>query len=215
MMKNKFLILKFLTLFFFVNLAIGEESAITPQVLVRFNDENRQKLMNKEVVYKYTEIKGKDGSENGYGEAAAIVAAPIDRCFTLFCDFNKHHLFFPRKKESKVVKTWENNALVYKKFKVYFTTIAYTTLYTIHKDIYQVDFKLDTGYPHDIKSNAGYFKFDVIDENNTLVSFVLTKVETGLKVPAFIQKYITSRDLPDVVDCIRKRIESGGTWVKD
>lgn len=214
-MKKNFLMLEILTMFFLVNQAVGEKQVMVSDVLVRFSEENRQKLMNKEIIYQYTDIKAEDGSDNGYGESTAIIQSPIDLCFAIFCDFDKHHLFFPRKKESKIVKAWDNKALVYKKFKVYLTTIEYTTLYTIYKDRYQVDFQLDRDYPHDLKNNSGYFKFEAIDKDHTLVSFVLTKVETGLKVPGFIKKYITSRDLPEVVNCIRKRIESGGTWVKE
>jgi len=192
-----------------------DPSAPGGSVLDRFTPEELKKLEAGEAVYQLVQTEDADGKTRGHGQSSALINAPIDLCFKIFCEFDKHHLFFPRKKKSEVKKTWDNKALVYKEFDFYVVTVEYTVLYTVDSDIHRVDFQMDREYPHDIEDTAGYFHFEKVDDQRTLFTYAATKVETGVKVPGFIQEYITSRDLPNVVLSVKKRIESGGKWTKD
>lgn len=189
----------------------GDEKSI----LGRFTPEEQKKLIAGEAVFKHVQEKGPDGKMHGHGESYALIDASVEQSWKIFCEFDKHHLYFPRKKKSEVVKRWDNKALVYKEFDFYVTTIEYTILYTLDTKNHRLDFKLDKDYKHDIEDAAGYFLFEKLGEKRTLVTYAATKVETGVKVPGFIQEYITSRDLPAVVMNVKKRIESGGKWTKD
>ena len=145
----------------------------------------------------------------------AIIKAPIADCFRIFCDFNQHAKFFPRKTKSHVIKSTPTTATVEKEFNFYGFTVKYVVLYTIDAKNFQVNYQLDPAYPHDIKDTAGFFKFEKLDDNRTLFIYAVTKLDTGIAVPGFIQDYLSSRDLPAVVMNAKKRIESKGTWVKD
>jgi len=181
-----------------------------------FNEEELETLKEGEAVYRHVEKKGEDGETKGHGESYIIINAPVDKCFSIFTEFNKQHLYFPRKTKSEVVKRLDDNrVLVHKVFEFYVVDVQYHVLYTVDKDKHRVDFEMDPEYPHDIEDTAGYFKFETIDDKSTLFTYAATKVETGLKVPGFIRNYITSKDLPAVVENVKKRIESGGTWEKD
>jgi len=184
-------------------------------VLDRFSPEQRQKLMAGEAVFEHVESKEADGSTHGHGQSSALIEAPADECLRLFCAFDKHYQFFPHNKTSEVVESSETKVLVRKVYSFYMMTVEYTIAYSIDPRACRVDYQLDTSYPHDIDDAAGFFHFERFDDRRTLLTYAATKVDTGIKVPAFIRNYITTRDLPAVVMNVKKRIESGGKWSKD
>jgi hypothetical protein len=196
-------------------MVVCSAAAAADSPLDRFTAEERQKLTKGEAVYRHVKTEGEDGKIHGHGESYAVINAPIDRCWKIFTEFDKHQLYFPRKKKSEVVKSEGNKYWVYKQFEFYVVTVEYTVLYTVDKERRRVDFDMDKSYPHDLEDTAGYFQFEKLDDKRTLFTYAATRVETGLKVPGFIQEYLTSRDLPAVVLNVKKRIESGGKWTKD
>ncbi len=182
--------------------------------LERFSAEQQKKLKAGDAVFEHVQKKGPDGNIHGHAQSSAIINAPVDKSFDMFCEFDKHHRYFPRKTASEVIKSGEGWALVHKVFDFYLVEVEYVVRYDIDPEKHRVDFKMDKDYKHDIKDTAGFFDFDKIDKDRCLFTYAATKVDTGLMVPGFIQKYITSRDLPAVVLNIKKRIESGGEWTK-
>jgi hypothetical protein len=199
-----------LALVFLSTAAYGEGSPLD-----RFSAEERRKLEKGEPVYRHVKSEGTDGKVHGHGEAYAIMNAPVEQCWKIFTEFDKHQLYFPRKKKSEVVKSEGNKYWVYKQFEFYMVTIEYTTLYTVDEKAHRVDYDMDESYPHDLEETVGYFQFEKLDDKRTLFIYAATKVETGLKVPGFVQDYLTSRDLPAVVLNVKKRMESGGEWTKE
>ena len=182
--------------------------------LDRFNPDQKKKLLAGEAVFEHVKTSGPDGKIEGHGQASILINKPIEYCFKIFCEFDKQQLYFPRKKKSEIVKITGNKVLVYKLFDFKLAKIEYTVLYTVDPKNYRVDFRMDPSYPHDLNNAAGFFLFERADENRTLFTYAATKVDTGLKVPSALQDYLTSRDLPNVVINVKKRIESGGVWTK-
>ncbi len=193
--------------------AVGKEDGRS--VLDAFSSDQREDLLAGKTIFEHVETTGARGETQGHGQAAVLINAPVDECFKIFCDFNKMHEYIPRKTKSEVIKAWEGEALVYKELKFLIKTISFTSRYIIDEKAHRVDFRVDPGFPHDIKDSAGYFQFDAVDESRTLFSYGLTRMDSGIKIPSFIQKIMTSRDLPNIVLNVKKRIESGGTWTKD
>ena len=184
-------------------------------VLDHFSSEQRQKLMAGEAVFEHVESKEPDGSTQGHGQASALIKAPAAECLRLFCEFDKHYQFFPRNKTSEVVESSATKVLVRKVYTFYMMNVEYTIAYSIDPGACRVDYHLDLSCPHDIDDAAGFFHFEKIDDRRTLLTYAATRVDTGIKVPAFIRKYVTTRDLPAVVMNVKKRIESGGKWTTE
>jgi len=184
-----------------------------PSPLDRFTPEQKQKLLAGESIL-MTVKSNVGGKITGHGQAAIIVNAPVADCFRIFCDFNQHAKFFPRKTKSHVIKSTPTTATVEKEFNFYGFTVKYVMLYTIDAKNHRVNYQIDPAYPHDIEDTAGFFQFEKLDDQRTLFSFAVTKLETSIAVPGFIQDYLTSRDLPALATNVKKRIESKGTWVK-
>lgn len=183
--------------------------------LDRLNPEQKKQLEQGKPVFEHVEEEGPDGTTRGYGRSMILIRAPVDKCFEIFCEFDKQHLYFPRKTRSAVVKRWEDKALVEKELDFMVAKVKYTMIYTIDPERHRVDFELDPALPHEnINDTAGYFHFEKVNDRLTLFTYGVTRLDTGVKVPATIQQYLTSRDLPHVAENVKKRIESGGKWEK-
>lgn len=183
-------------------------------LLSRFSPEEREKLLKGEAIYRSVLVENPDGSSSGHGEAIAIVKAPTDECFAMFCEFEKWKLYFPRMMISKVLERSGDKAIFYKELDFKLVTIRYTQTLTIDPKAHCVDFTVYPEGVNDIKASDGYFLFEKIDDQNTLLSYGLTKMDIGVTIPKFIQDYMSSKDLPGIVINIKKRIESGGKWEK-
>lgn len=206
-----------LVILFGLALLATAAAAATPapkSVLDRFTPEQRKKLEAGEAIYEFVKTAGAGGQIQGHGQSMVIINTPLEEAFQLFLKFDRQYQYFPRKTVSRVISVSPTAAVIYNEFDFYVTTIKYTVDYVINRAGHRIDFKLDPKYPHDIADSAGFFLFEKIDDKRTLFTYAATKVETGLKVPGFIQEYLTSRDLPAMAANVKKWIESRGTWVK-
>jgi hypothetical protein len=182
--------------------------------LDRFTPEQRAKLQAGEAVFEHVEEKGKDGQTGGHAQSSILINAPIETCWKILLDYEKQQEYIPRKTVSKIVKQEGKIAYVEKEFDFYVTKVRYTMKYTLDEANHRLNFEIAPEYPHDLKDSAGYYGFEKVSDKATLLTYVVLKVDTGVKVPQMVQEYLTSRDLPAVVVNIKKRVESGGTWTK-
>jgi hypothetical protein len=176
--------------------------------LARFTPEQRTKLLAGEPVFQANSQAG----QSGQGQAAIIIAAGLDSCLTIFGRLDLQAEYFPRKTKSEVIKEEGGKVWVNNEFDFYMYKVHYTSLYTIDRAAGRFTFDLDPGYPHNLPASSGYFLFEKIDDRRTLFTYAATRLDTGIKVPAAVQDYLTSRDLPAQAVNVRKRIESGGKW---
>jgi hypothetical protein len=144
----------------------------------------------------------------------ALIKAPIDQCWEIFNRFEQQPEYWPRKTASIVIDSKPGFALVQKKFKFYWATIGYVVRYQIDANNHRIDYSIDPTRPHDIKDTAGFFIFEKVGPDQTLFTYAVTRLDTGISLPSFIQEYMQKRDLPAVAENVKKKIESGGTWKK-
>jgi hypothetical protein len=189
-------------------------AAVEESPLSRFSAEQKQKLLAGEVIYEFVKTSAADEAGRGHGQAIVLINAPIDRCTGIFRELDKQHEYFPRKTKSEVIKRQGNRTWLKNEFYFYISRVEYTSRYTVSEGGRRFDFEMDKAYPHSIPESAGYFLFEKIDDNRTLFTYAATRLDTGASVPAFIQEFITSRDLPAQAVNVKKRIESGGKWIK-
>lgn len=192
--------------------AEADEGADGP--LAGYTPKQRQRLLAGKPVFSHAKGSAGEGANRGSGRAAVVVEAPIDTCFEIFGDLGQQYLYFPRKTRSDVIASQGNRRWVRTEVDFSVKTIVYTVRYTIDRSHHRFDFALDKRYPHDIAELSGHFRFERIDDRRTLLTYVATELDSGFAVPGFIEKYVTSRDLPAQVVNVKKRIESGGSWTK-
>ena len=199
-------------------LGLGAESGDSgPRVqspLDAFSPEERAGLLQGNAIYKSALSSEPDVPTKGCGTAAVLINAGVEQCFQMFCDFEKQRLYFPRMTESKVLSAEGSTVKIYKELDYGVFIARYTHLLAIDLADHRVDFKTDPEGKNDVKYSAGFFRFQKVDEHQTLFSYGLVKFDAGFRVPAFIQNYMTSRDLPAMAADLKKWIESNGQWKK-
>ena len=180
----------------------------------KLTEKEKDKLLQREVIYKSVKSMDAEGKLSGYGQSLALINAPIEKCWEIFTQFDQQQEYFPRKTVSRVIDQKPGLVLVQKEFKFYWAKIKYVNQYKIDPKNFRIDFQIDPSYPHNLKDSAGFFLFEKISPDATLFIYAVTRLDTGIKTPQFIQTYIQKQDLPAVAENVRKRIESNGTWKK-
>lgn len=196
-------------------LAIVASAPALSQEYDKLTKQEKEKLQKGEIIYKSVQSADSQGKISGHGQSMALVKAPVEKCWEIFTQFNKQQEYFPRKTESLVLEQKPGVALVQKKFKFYWVTIGYVNRYQIDPQKHRIDFSIDLSKPSDIKDSAGFFLFEPVGPDRTLFTYGVTRLDTGISMPSFVQEYLQKRDLPAVAENVRKRIESGGTWKKE
>jgi len=183
--------------------------------LDRFSPQERRELLAGRAIYRYVEDGGSKESLKGHAASFAVVNAPIEECFKIFCDVEKERLYFPKMKSSRIVRETEDGLVVHKELFFVVAAVEYTHLMSIDHENHRVNFVTLPDEPNTVKYSRGYFGFEKIDLGRTLFSYHLLELDVGFYVPEFIKNYLASKDLPGVAENVKKRIESGGKWTKD
>ena len=183
--------------------------------LSRFTADQQKLLLSGESLYLPNIEQPATGGEPKFTASAYIVVkAPVEKCFTLFLDFEKQYLYFPKIKTSKILSRSGNRVVIYKELDYPVLDLKYTHILTIDAKAHRVDFITDPKGANSVKLSAGFFQFERIDDARTLFTYRMTELDPGIEIPRFIQEYMVSRDLPQVTVNIKKYIESDGKWRK-
>jgi len=93
----------------FLITALTMLSAGATSPLDRFSPEQQKILQTGEVVYEYISNYESDKKGRGHGEAYAIVNQPIETCYRILTDIENKYQYFPLMKESKIIKSEEQD----------------------------------------------------------------------------------------------------------
>ena len=176
--------------------------------------EEKEKLERGEAVFESVKTDEKDGSVSGHGQSMVLIHASPETCWEQLTQFDRHYLFLPRQTASVVLETTQAEAFVRKTHKIFGFKMEFVLRYTLDSAHYRLDFEIDKTRPHDLEDTAGYFRFEEVKPGVSLLVYGITRVDTGVKTPRFVQKWLQKRDLPQVAVNIKKWVESGGTWKK-
>ena len=92
--------------------------------------------------------------------------------------------------------------------------ILYTAWYTLDESTHTITWNLDkSATDNTVNDIEGSYQLTALSDNQTLVVY-RAWVDTGRKVPQFIQNYMARQSIPKLLTAVRNRIESGGLWHK-
>jgi hypothetical protein len=181
----------------------------------KLSEEERRQLENGEVIYRSVKTKVDKDKHKGHGVSMIVVNAPIEECWRIFTEWNKHQEFIPGKVGSAVIEEKPDYILCLKKFRFFGVRIQFTVRYYVDVEKRRVEFKLDPDWAHDIKDTYGHFAFEKITPDSTLFIYECANLDPGIVVPPKIMDFLQKRALPAVSENVKKRIETGGEWKKD
>jgi ribosome-associated toxin RatA of RatAB toxin-antitoxin module len=157
-------------------------------------------------------------SEQGSGAAYGVIKGTPEDFWKVIFDHEHYMEFYPRLKGVTVVERDKSHAVISFKMDATIKTLDYTTAATVTPDRLRMDWVQDDSRPHKyFKKNDGYWQLEQLEPGLLLVEYkVLVALDLGpfSGVASKIVNMMAKDDLPDVVECTRKRVESGGTWVR-
>jgi ribosome-associated toxin RatA of RatAB toxin-antitoxin module len=157
-------------------------------------------------------------TESGSGYAIGLIKATPKQIFDTIIDFDKYVEFMPRMLECKRTRLEGNLVDADFRLDMDITSIVYSINHTIYPAENKLTWVLDKTKKADyITATTGYWLAEEIPEGS-LVEYSVA-VDLEVKVPGMgwfvkkISKYLTHKDLPSVIDTLKKRVESGNTLI--
>jgi len=131
-------------------------------------------------------------------------------------DYGKLPEFMPRLRKVTILKKDAASMKVRQEIGVPFpiNSIGYTLDLKFTADAHRMDWTLDKAASNEIADTFGAWEFLPYEGNKTLVRYTIA-VDSGRFVPKFLEDYLMKKDLPEVLNSMKRRAESGGTWKKD
>jgi len=157
--------------------------------------------------------KSNSGGVKGEGVALILINLPPEQVWPHVKGYDKLPEFMPRMLTSEKYSENGDTIGVAQTLKIAWKKITYHVLQTTNDDKFEMAFHLDKSKTNDIKETTGHWLLRPHGENKTIAMYAFS-VDTGMAVPQFIENFLMNRDLPGVVEAMKKRAESGGTYKK-
>ncbi|MBI1319366.1 MAG: hypothetical protein GC168_10540 [Candidatus Hydrogenedens sp.] len=176
-------------------------------------DAVKQELESKGVAV----VKDAGGEENGSARAAVlgIVNAAPDAVWKTLLDFEGQQEWTPKVETSEVYTDGSDPTRAGVTFttKVMLRTLTYHLMMRIDEAGKSIEWDLDPDQKNDFEKVSGAWRVLPLGDDRSIAIHEMDVV-TGMAIPQFIQKFFMNRDLPGIVESLKQRVESGGTWKK-
>ncbi len=173
-----------------------------------------KKLEEGEVIVSDTSVTGPDGLKQLRGNAMVIIDTPPERVWNTIMDHNRFEEFMPSVKECSIVEDQGASRVVSYNLKVAWADIAYFLKLDYDRDTWHVDGALDKSRPHGISDTRCTWDLQPLDGGKRTMVNYSVYIDSGRFIPKFIERLLSKRQLPTVLENVRKRAVSGGTWKK-
>lgn len=152
------------------------------------------------------------GKAAGRGMGAVVVDRPLPEVWAVLTRFEDKAEYMPRLKSVTVLERQPGRLRVRMVVDASVLTTRYTAWYTMDQAAWTLSWNLDASAPDNgIIGAQGAYRLQSLGPQRTLVLYH-GFVDSGRKVPRFIQDYMTRKSIPDVLRAIKSRVESDGRW---
>lgn len=181
----------------------------------KLTPEELAKVKNGEII---TRTQLNDTSTKGVSTAYLLVRCTPEEFWFTVMDYDHYVDFYPRLIKAIVHKKTTRQSQVTYFFDATAATMEYTLIGTVADDRLRQDWTLDKSKPHKyFKVNEGYWILEQLEPGVLLIEYgAIVELDLGVmtKVATKIVNALTTDDLPASMECTRKRVESGNTWVR-
>lgn len=151
--------------------------------------------------------EGEEGKRSaGKGIALVLIDAPLETAWSVLKQPEKYHEFMPRVKQVSVLTSGTNEAELHYKLKVAWKEVEYHLDEVYDEGQHHLAFKIDPDKENDIKHTEGAWLLVPHKDGGTIAIYSV-EADTGMAVPGFIENWLMNRDLPGVVEAVKKRAE--------
>jgi uncharacterized membrane protein len=171
---------------------------------------NVAKMEKGEVITFKKGSKDAQGKSLAQGRVLAIINKPAPEAYAVLLQTEEHPKFMPRLLSIEKYYEEGNVKGIKETIKVVLSKVTYHILQEKNPDALTLAWKLDKTKPNDIKDTSGSWQFRARDEKSCYVLYSVS-VESGAFIPKAIENFLMNQDLPEVVNALKKHIETGYT----
>lgn len=193
--------------------ARGEMEYVPPDIDRILTADNIDRLQAGEILrFSQKSIKIK-GSTVGGGYAMGIIEREPEVVWAILTDFEKHPEYMPRLRAVHVGEKQGETLPIRHTIKVLTKKVSYNLIQTLDEQTHCLSWRIDPEKENDIRETVGSWQLRPY-ENGQCLAVYSVFVNSGHRVPNFIEHYFTRRDMPNVIQALKKRVESNGTYTK-
>lgn len=167
----------------------------------------------KVVVVKAKEREGEKKSAAASAAALALIDKPASEVFDVLLAFEQQADYMPRLVEVNRYELDGPAIGLHHKLKVVWKTVEYYLHMSVDEDNLHMSWTLDPTKENGIETTDGAWTLLPWGEDRCIAVYEID-VDTGMAVPKFVAQMLLNSDLPGVLDALKQRAESGGTWTK-
>lgn len=155
-----------------------------------------------------------DPNQNGPGMLNALVVfeQPRKRALRLLSQTGRQGEYRPELKRIETVKqNQDGTAIDEHQMKIMFMQIDYRVRTHYDFEAGRISWKMDPDFDNDLEDIEGYWELYELDAERTLGRFG-TRVSVGPAMPIWLQDYATRKNLPQMMERMRRWVDSNGTY---
>lgn len=155
-----------------------------------------------------------EGKAVGRGFGAIVIERPIAEVWRTLARFDDRPEYIPRLKSTVVLEQTEHRVRVLQLADAVITTARTTLWFELDEAARRISWKLD----HTVTDNTpadveGDYRMAELGPSRTLLVY-RAHIDTGRRVPGFIQAHMQKRAVPELLTAIKQRVESDGRYRK-
>jgi len=154
------------------------------------------------------------GQSAGRGLGAIVIERPLDEVWTTLCRYEDRAEYIPRVKKVAVLAREGNRLRVRQEIDATVKTIRYTAWYELDAADHTIRWKIDrSANDNSLRYVDGEYHMVELQPGRTLLVY-RSYVDSGFLIARSIQNYVARRSIPELMRSIKRRVESGGQWLR-
>lgn len=201
----------------FVPTAYAEEDGLDMEEVQALVDQVTPELIQQLEAGEVITNSTAQDSDSGYRAARGTVFMLYDHTpeeiWPYLSDHNSYHEFMPHLLSVESYELKDGGLGITQKLKIAWKTLEYNLVQIYDKENNILHWHLDRDKENDVQQSRGYWKLIPHNEKQTIVIYMVD-VDSGMRVPRFIEDFMLKRDLPGVVTAMKQRVETKGEYKK-
>ena len=185
-----------------------------PVAVSEYTPEEWERLKKGEIVLTDTYVQNPDGSQRLQLLAKVYIKAPVKTVWGVLRDYNNFKYFMPNVKNCTILK--QEGEVYWLKYegKILWLNLSWHQKVTGVQLYKRIEYTIDKTRPNDIRDTNGFWVLDNAPDGAGAVVSFSSYIDTGIPIPEMVTRKASRSTLPKILNNLRLRVESGGTWKK-
>ncbi len=166
------------------------------------------RLMEEKMVV-FQEIREEGPLRGGIVNAYVIFGQPIDRVYPLLAQSVRQVEFRPELMSIETIEMGPHGPIDEQRLRILFRTYVFRLVYRLFPEQRRIEWVLDERFDNALAGLSGYWELFEMADGRTLGRSG-TSVDVGPAVPAFLQDWITRKNLPKTMKRVQRWVDSEG-----